>query len=146
MATRVIRIFLWVLSLIVLLGTVVFLILYWKQIPAMVPNNFDGSGEITGMVQKKLLIANPIIMAVIYVSLFFPKTMQLRSFGKSVSVPAPALTFPLMQLVLLSGLSYLTVYSALVRPVGEWFLPVFLGATFLPMLVSIILALPQVRR
>ncbi len=146
MATRVIRILLTVLSLIVLLGTVAFLILYWKQIPALVPNNFDGSGEITGMVQKKLLIANPIIMAVIYVSLFFPKTMQLRSLGRSVSVPAPALLFPAMQLILLAGLSYLTVCSALVRPVGVWFMPVFLGATFLPLLISILLAMPQLKQ
>lgn len=146
MATRVIRIVLEVLSLALLLGTIVFLILYWKDIPDTVPNNFNGTGEITGWVDKKQLILMPVVMAIVFVSMFFPRTMQFRSLGKSVRLPAPALLFPAMKLAMLGGFAYLTVCSALVRPAGAWFLPVFFAAVFLPMLVSFAILLPQIRQ
>lgn len=146
MTTRIARIVLEALSLLLVLGTVVFLLLYWKNIPDTVPNNFNGAGEITGWVDKKLLILMPVVMAVVFVSMLFPKTVQFRSLGKSVRLPAPALLFPAMKLAMLGGFAYLTACSALVRPTGSWFLPVFFAAVFLPLLISFAILLPQVRQ
>ena len=146
MATRVIRIVLEIFSLAVLLGTVVFLLLYWGRIPALVPNRFDGAGQITSWTDRKLLALMPVVMAVVFVAMLFPKTVQFRSFGKSVRLPAPALLFPAMKLAMLGGFAYLTVCSALTRPTGAWFLPAFLGAVFLPMLISLAILLPKLRQ
>ena len=146
MAKRIIRIALEVLSLLILLGTVAFLIIYWKRIPAQVPMHFNGRGEVEGMSGKVALLVTPVVMAVVYVSLFFTKTMRFRSLGREVLLPAPALLFPTMKLALLAGLAYLTVCAALVRPVGAWFLPIFLAATLLPMLIVTVLTLPKLKQ
>lgn len=146
MAKRIARIALEVLSLLLVLGTAVFLALYWKNIPDAVPNNFNGAGQITSWAEKKLLIVMPVAMAMVFVAMLFPKTVQFRSLGKRIRLPAPALMFPLMKLALLAGFAYMTVCSALVRPVGVWFLPVFLGVVFLPMLISLAVLWPQIRQ
>ncbi len=146
MATRIIRIVTEALCLALVLGTAVFLILYWKNIPDAVPNNFNGAGQITSWAEKKLLIVMPVAMAMVFVAMLFPKTVQFRSLGKRIRLPAPALMFPLMKLALLGGFAYLTVCSALVRPAGEWCMPIFLGAVFLPMLVSFAILLPKSRQ
>lgn len=144
MATRIIRIITEVLCILLLLGTIAFLIVFWKDIPASVPTHFDGSGQIESYAAKKTLIFNPILMAVAYVPLSFVKTMRYRSFGKKeVRVPAPPLLFPLMKLTLLAGFAYTTVCCALVRPLGAWYLPVFLTLALGPMVVFSVRALPQ---
>ncbi len=141
--TRIARIVLEVLSLAILLGTIVFLALSWGRIPDMVPNHFNGAGEISGWASKKMLLLMPVLMAVADVTMFFSKTVQYRSLGKTVRVPAPPLMLPAMKLILLGGLAYLTACSVLVRPLGAWFLPVFFIALFLPMLVFFAVVLPK---
>ena len=143
MAKRIVRIVLEVLSLLILLGTIAFLVVNWKNIPAQVPNRWNAGGEVTEWLDKWVLLTYPMIMAVAFVSLFFAKTMQLRSLGKTVRIPAPELLFPAMKLVLLAGFSYITVCSALIRPLGVWFFPVFLVLLFAPMLVFFIVIFPK---
>ena len=135
MTKRIIRIVLEVLSLLILLGTIVFLVAYWKDIPAQVPNRLDSRSEITEWADKKVLFVSPVLMTITFVGLFFAKTVRFRSLGKTVRAPAPALMFPAMKLPLLLGLSYITVCSALVRPLDAWFFPVFFVLLFAPMIV-----------
>ena len=139
MAKRIIRIALEVLSLLVLLGTIVFLILYWKHIPDQIPAHFDGAGQIDGLSGKRTILWVPAAMLVLYVSLSLTRTMRIRSLGREARIPAP-LTLTVMKLLMLVGFSYMTVCTALVRPLGAWFLPVFLTAAFAPTLVLLIYA------
>lgn len=142
MAKHIIRVAAEVLCLALLLGTVVFLIVFWKNIPDSVPNHFDGAGQIDGYAGKKTLILMPVMMAVLYVVLSLVKTMRFRSLGKEVRVPAPPLLFPAMKLAVLAGFAYMTVCSALGRPLGAWYLPVFLALILGPMVVHAIIVLP----
>ena len=48
MAGRIIRIAAEVLCLALLLGTIVFLVIFWKNIPDSIPNHFDGLGRVDG--------------------------------------------------------------------------------------------------
>jgi fatty acid desaturase len=100
-----------------------------------VPNRWDLSGDATEWLDKRVLIAFPVLMAVADVSLLFARTVQFRSLGKSVRIPAPVLLFLLMKLPLLAGFGYVMLCSALVRPLGAWFFPVFFVLVFTPMLV-----------
>ena len=144
---RITRILIEALCLLLLLGTVIFLIIFWKNIPDSVPTHFDGAGQISGFAGKRTLLLQPVIMAVLYVSLFFAKTMRFRSFGRQeVRIPAPPLLFPLMKLALLAGFAYTTVCCSLCRPLGAWYLPVFLGLSLGPMVVWTAIMLPRVAK
>ena len=140
MAKRIIRIVLEVLSLIVLLGTIMFLILYWRHLPDQVPAHYDARGQIDGWGGKGMLFFEPIMMLVLYVTLSLAKTIRFRSLKKEVRAPAPPLMLPAMKLVLLAGLGYMTVCTALARPLGAWFLPVFLTLEFVPLIAFTVYA------
>ena len=146
MAKHILRIAIEVLCLALLLSTVVFLLVYWKNIPDSVPNSFDGMGRIDGYAEKKTLLLPPVFMAVIYTLLSFVKTMRFRSLGRQVRVPAPPLLFPAMKLAILVGFSYMTVCSALNRPLGAWYLPVFLTLILGPMVVYSFTAWPKLMK
>ena len=139
MTKRIIRIAVEVLSLLVLLGTVVFLTVYWKHIPDQVAAHFDGAGQIDGLSGKRSILWMPAVILAVYVSLSLVKTMRIRSLGKEVRIPAP-LILSVMKLILLVGFSYMTICAALVRPLGAWFMPVFLTAEFAPMVGLLIYA------
>lgn len=146
MATRIIRIAAEVLCLALLLGTIIFLIAFWKNIPDSVPNHFDGAGRIDGYAQKKTLILLPVFMAVLYAVLSLVRTMRFRSLGKEVRVPVPPLLFPMMKLAVLAAFAYMTVCSALGRPLGAWYLPVFLTLVLGPMAVYSFTAWPRLMK
>lgn len=145
MAKRIIRIVLEILSLLALLGTVVFLIIYWNRIPEQVPTHFGIHGEIDRWGGKRILIFEPIIMAALYLLLSFAKTLRVRSAGGQTRVPAPPLLFSAMKLALLGGISYLTVCTALMRPLGVWFHPVLFGAVFLPIILYTVIVAPKLQ-
>lgn len=143
MAKHILRAAVEVLCLALLLGTVIFLIVFWKNIPNVVPNHFNGAGQIDSYAPKKTLILLPVMMAALYAALSLVKTMRFRSLGKTVYVPAPPLLFPMMKLAILAGFSYMTVCSALNRPLGAWYLPVFLTLILGPLVAYSLIALPK---
>lgn len=145
MANRIIRAALIALSVLVLLGTVVFLAVYWKRIPDRVPMRFDGRGEIVGWGAKASLLLLPVLNAVLTVALSFAKTVNFSTLRRVRRYPAPPLLFPLMSLMLTLGLSYMTVCIALVRPLGLWFTPVFPVVSMLPLVVYIVQMLAGAR-
>lgn len=145
MAKHIIRIAIEVLCLALLLGTVIFLIVFWKNIPDSVPNHFNSAGQIDSYAPKKTLILLPAMMPVLYAVLSLNNTMRFRSLGKEVLVPMPPLLFPMMKLALLAGFSYMTVCSALGRPLGAWYLPVFLTLILGPLVVCSLIAWPKTK-
>lgn len=145
MAKRIIRIVLEVLSLLILLGTIVFLVVYWKQIPEQVPTHFGFDGQATAWSGKGSVLLTPVLMAVLYVSLFFGKTMRFRSLGKETRVPVPELMFPIIKLPLLAGIAYITVCIALARPLVSWCLGVLFGLAFVPLCIYAIIIQAKMR-
>ena len=143
---RIFRIATEILCLVLLLGTVIFLIVFWKHIPDSVPNHFNGAGQIDGYAGKGTLLLLPVFMAVLYLVLSLVKTMRFRSLGKEVRVPVPPLLFSTMKLAVLAGFAYMTVCSALGRPLGAWYLPVFLTLILGPMVVNAIIVLPRMMK
>lgn len=132
MARRVAHIVLEALCLLVLLGTILFLIFYWKQIPDTIPTHFNGAGQIDGWGKKMSLLLPPVISLVMYVALSLANAVRLRYPGKRFSVPASKEWMAGTKLVVLATFAMITVYSALARPLPVWFLPVFLVLVFAP--------------
>ena len=129
---RIIRMVLTVFCVLVLLGTVAFLLLRWGGIPDQVPMHFNFKGEADGYGSKTALFLMPAINAVVIVSMCFAKTIRIRTLRRARRIPAPPLLLPLISLPLTLGISYMTVCIALARPLGAWFMPVFLATTILP--------------
>ena len=129
---RIIRIVLAAFCVLMLLGAVVFLVLNWRHIPDQIPMNFSIKGEVVGYGSKASLLLLPVLNAVAIAALFFSRTIRIRTLGRERRIPAPPLLMPLICLPLTLGITYLTVCSALSRPLGVWFFPVFLATTLLP--------------
>lgn len=146
MLKQVLRIVVEIFCLALLLGTVIFLIVFWKNIPDSVPSHFDRMGQIDAYAGKNSLILLPVMMTILYAVLSLVKTMRFRSLGKEVRVPAPLLLFPLMKLAILAGFAYMIVCSALGRPLGAWYLPVFLTLVLGPMVVCSFTAWPKLMK
>lgn len=123
---RIIRIFLEVLCLLVLAGTAVFLLIHWKQIPASVPTMYDSMGQIAEYGEKRSILLLPVIAAVAFVLFSLIRNVRLRSLGKTVYIPLPAVLLACTKLAVVTALCYTAVCSALVRPLGMWFLPLVL--------------------
>ena len=143
MTKRIIRIALDVLALLILIGTILFLIVYWKHIPDMIPTHYNAKGEIDGWGGKASLLLLPVLSAFLYIMLSFSKMIRFRFLRKEIRVLAPEFMFPLLKLVLTASFAYMTICGAAARPLGLWFLPVFLVLTLLPLIVFSVLVWQQ---
>lgn len=140
MSKRIIRVAPEVLSLLTLLGTILFLIIYWKHIPEQVPTHFDGAGQVTAWGDKTTVLILPIVGAVSYLLLTgcnaFVSVMQ-----KNELPPSAPLCLSVFKLLLLVPFAVITVYSALAKPLPGWFTPVSIILPFIPITVLVVLAL-----
>lgn len=154
--TNLLRILALVLTLLILLGTAVFLAVRWRSIPEEVPAHFDGAGRIDGYQSKGgLLVLHGMswLMAIMLAISARVPSLWNRSFGPirfrisavrvgdRISVSATGLILDLTALVLTMIFSYMTVSSALCRDLGGWFLPASLALVLLPLLPLLIGAL-----
>lgn len=150
---RVFRVVLFVLGLLVLIGTTAFLAVRWQTIPAEVPAHYDAAGHITDYDGKASILSLMVLNWILYLFLAFTArhpSMWKRSagplgirisglrFGSKTVLPATGLMLDLLAVIVALLFSYLTICSALCRELGAWFLPVTLAACLLPLLVPLI--------
>ena len=148
MTRKVIRLVLLVLGIVALLGATLFVALRWDSIPAEVPGHFDGAGRPESFAAKGslwgMLGAGWVMYAFISVidrtpALWkknggFVRVSSLRIGGKTLLEPN-WLSLDLVSLEIALLFSYLSICSALCRPLGAWFLPVFLCVLLLSFVV-----------
>ena len=126
------------LSLLVLVGTVVFLAGYWKQIPAEVPMHYNAAGEIDRWGTKAELLILPVIAWLLYGLLTvveqFPSAWNT---GVKVTAENREQVYALLghmlstlKLLVMVMFAWITLWCALARPLPVWFLPVILAALF----------------
>lgn len=140
MVKRIIRIVLEILSLLILLGTVLFLIIYWKHIPDQVPTHFDGTGQVTDWGDKTTVLILPIVGAVSYLLLTGCNAVVFV-MKKDELPPSAPLCLSAFKLLLLAPFAVITVYSALAKPLPGWFTPVSMILPFIPITVLVVLSL-----
>lgn len=126
------------LSLLALLGTAVFLAVYWRHIPARVPMHYNAAGEIDRWGDKTELLILPVIAWFLYglmtVVEQFPSAWNT---GVKVTEENRERVYPLlghmlstMKLLVMAMFTWITVWCALALPLPVWFLPVVLGTVF----------------
>ena len=126
------------LSLLVLLGTAVFLVLYWKDIPQKVPMHFNAAGQIDRWGSKAELLILPVIALLLYLLMTvveqFPGAWNT---GVKVTEENRERVYALLghmlstlKFLIMVMFAWITLWCALAKPLPVWFLPVVLGAVF----------------
>ncbi len=126
------------LSLLVLVGSVVFLAGYWKQIPAEVPMHYNAAGEIDRWGTKAELLILPVIAWLLYGLLTVVEQVPSAwNTGVKVTAENREQVYALLghmlstlKLLVMVMFAWITLWCALARPLPVWFLPVVLGAIF----------------
>ena len=125
------------LSLLLLLGTVVFLTAFWQRIPDEVPMHFNAAGEIDRWSSRTELLILPVISWLVYglltvVEQIF-RTWTAGGTGmkkkEQVHFLRRHLLSTLKRLVVVI-FTWIPVWCALALPLPVWFLPVTLVAVF----------------
>jgi uncharacterized membrane protein len=134
------------MSIILLCGMFLFLILNWNSFPGKLPAHYNFAGEIDRWGNKSELWICPILAVILFVVLtaleFFP---QLWNTGVQITDKNQERVYRILKnmLVTLKGVtvgvfSFITVSSALARPMPVWFLPVFLLLLFGSLAVNLL--------
>lgn len=126
------------LSLLVLVGSVVFLAGYWKQIPAEVPMHYNAAGEIDRWGTKAELLILPVIAWLLYGLLTVVEQVPSAwNTGVKVTAENREQVYALLghmlstlKLLVMVMFAWITLWCALARPLPVWFLPVVLAAVF----------------
>ena len=126
------------LSLLVLLGTALFLALYWKDIPQKVPMHFNAAGQIDRWGSKAELLILPVIAWLLYLLMTvveqFPGAWNT---GVKVTEENRERVYALLghmlstlKFLIMVMFAWITLWCALAKPLPVCFLPVVLGAVF----------------
>ena len=129
--TKRIRAMLEILSLLVVLGVVLFLLLYWRSIPEQVPTHFDGKGQPTNWGDKMTLLILPIVGVVAYFLLTGCNALAL-AVSKDELPSSAGVWLSAFKLLLLLPFTVMTVFAALARPLPAWFTPISILLPFMP--------------
>lgn len=135
-----------ILCLVIMVGSLVWLILYWKKIPDEIPTHFNVYGEADNFGSKKSIIILPIFAWMIYGMIFliecFPGAWNtgvkvtpensVRVYGilKGMIV--------ILKLFVVLTFTLLMVFSAISKGLPIWLLPVELVGIFGTIIVSLI--------
>ena len=126
------------MSLLVLLGTALFLALYWRHIPQKVPMHFNAAGQIDRWGSKAELLILPVIAWLLYLLMTvveqFPGAWNT---GVKVTEENRERVYALLghmlstlKFLIMVMFAWITLWCALAKPLPVWFLPVVLGAVF----------------
>ncbi len=127
-----------IVSLLCLVGVVVYLIDMWSRIPDQIPAHFNAAGEANRWGSKSELIVLPIISWVIYGFItLVERYPQIWNTGVTVTEENRARVYRILKnmiavikMLMLAVFASITVLSSLVLRLPIWYLGVFLLAVF----------------
>lgn len=121
-----------------LICTLVYLIAVWDSIPDEIPGHYNAAGEIDRITGKGSLIVLPIITWILYIGLsIIEKFPQIWNTGVRITDQNRDRVYRILKnmsgtlkLLLVIVFSYLTINSAMAKPLPIPFLPVSLVVIF----------------
>lgn len=127
-----------IICLIFLIGLIIFVAIAWPNIPDQIPGHYNAMGEVDRIAGKGSLIGLIAISWSMYILMFviemFPQTWNT---GVKVTKENKARVYRTMKdllsiskLLIVLIFTYLTIMSALSKPLSPLFLPISLIATF----------------
>ncbi|MGL5652341.1 MAG: DUF1648 domain-containing protein [Paraclostridium sp.] len=122
---------------------IAYLIINWNNIGDNVASHYNSVGQIDSWGSKSSLIILPIITMIVNASmssiLFFPQALNIPvKITEENYVKVYDLTRGLMNFTKIAiniSFLYMTIMSANGKPLGTWFLPIFLTIIFMPMAI-----------
>lgn len=151
MTKRIVRLVLLLLGILALLGATVFVALRWDSIPAEIPTSYTGAGQPEEFKAKSSLWGMLIVGWLFFAATAaiarvpalwkknggFIRVNTLRIGGMTIG--ANWLSMDLMGVVVSLLFSYMSVCSALCRPLGVWFMPLLFASLLLAFVVPSLL-------
>lgn len=130
--------FLEALALLILLGSIIYLIISWSTIPDTLPSHYNAKGVITNWSGKGNLLIIPIISIILYAGLtaltFFPNIwnapVEITEKNKSFAYTNLKTMLIVMKLILVSDFAYMIICSATQSSLSILFTPILLIAVF----------------
>lgn len=131
-------IFIEICCLLCLFGTLIYLIAIWEHIPGEIPGHYNAMGEIDRITSKESLLVIPIITWIMYIGLtVVEKFPQIWNTGVTVTEENMEKVYRILKsmlgtfkLSMVAKFTYLTIYSAMAKPLSIWFLPISLIIMF----------------
>lgn len=129
-----------------LIGTLTILlpIIFWNKIPDTLPMHYNAAGEVDNWSDKSTLIllffATALLMGVMSIAVYLVKTNMESRYSKDAEKSEMRVAYPiviLMNLVVQIMFAYIMFCCVTCRPLGTLFLPIFLTATFAPLMYLI---------
>ena len=120
--------------LLCLIGVLIYLVIAWQHIPQKVPGHYNALGEIDKMTSKGTLIALHITSWIMYIGLsVIAKLPQIWNTGVKLTEENKEKVYRILKsmlgtvkLLTVITFAYLTVNSAMAKPLPVLFLPIFL--------------------
>ncbi len=127
-----------VISLLVMIGTTFYLIVGWNSFPDRIPAHYNAAGEIDRWGGKGELIFLLVMMWILYIGItLIQRFPQIWNTGVQVTQENRERVYrtlmymlETLKLLMVAGLSFLTVYGMTGKNLPVWFLFVFMGALF----------------
>ena len=134
-----------VVSVLLLIGVVVYLVVRWGSIPEQVPGHFGASGEVTRWDSKSSLIVMPIIAGVLYIGMtILEQFPQVWNTGVRVTQENMFRVYTILKhmisvikLILVALFVTIVIIQSLAVALPVWFLPVFLSLIFGTVIINI---------
>ena len=131
-----------ILALLIIVGTMIYLVLAWRYIPDQVPGHYGAGGKPDRWDSKGSVLFMPVTGLLLYLMITgLQRVPGIWNTGIKVTEENAALVYSnLMSMIIMIKLAmliiflYITVQSARCEPLGGWFLPVSLLACLGPVI------------
>ncbi|MFQ8706495.1 MAG: DUF1648 domain-containing protein [Thomasclavelia sp.] len=132
-----------ILSLLVLIGTILYLIIFWNTIPQKIPGHYNGNGIIDRWGNKSELIIPLVIGIIMYLGLsFVERCTKIWNIGVEVNEINREKVYSLTRELLITSkffltlnFSFLTINSSLSLNLPNWYTLIFVGLLFVVIVV-----------
>lgn len=126
------------ISLLVIIGTTLYLIAGWDSFPERIPAHYNAAGEIDRWGGKGELIFLPVMMWILYIGITvlqqFPQIwntgVQVTQENRERVYRTLMYMVETLKLLVAAVFSFLSVYSMTGENLPAWFLPAFICAVF----------------
>ena len=126
------------LSLMLTIGTTLYLAAGWDSFPDRIPAHYNAAGEIDRWVTKGEMVFLPVMMWILYIGLtvlqHFPQIwntgVQVTQENRERVYRTLMYMLETLKLLIEAVFSFLTVYGITGKNLPSWFLPVFIGLVF----------------
>lgn len=123
-----------VCCIILLVGTLIYLVVNWGSIPDRVPMHYNAAGEITSFAGKATLLIVYVMALIMYIGLStmerYPQTwnagVKITEHNKIRIYRILKDMIKTTKLIIVVAFIYLTINTAMAKPLSGWFTPVFL--------------------